>query len=392
MAFTLKNQREIESDIHEQLYTNILILTFEYPTTKEFNTYFKKDMFVKNNKAAFQHIVHFLLNVLDPQLFKQKIIWPILDGKMETQFRNEVMKFINELNTSNKETGIPLIMTSHLISPGGYKFAEFIFRLSQFVNGEHIKRKEGDESVIFPPKADNDYSISLQQVSNWNKIVDDQTSSLSQKQMSFESKYIWAKQREKYIIEQIPVVEKSAVDTEQNINELFESSDKMQVIDRSSSEREELIEQKLNQIGNSKSSLEECSKLVDILNKSNRNEGELLYPDVQTNEHPFESKANLITSLENFLETLRSNKSTIKNRKYHHLPESVKMCLQIMDELNVCNSKYEELASELQFHYSQLEELVASYSINEYCKHDSLSQKIIEIFERIQSVTISANC
>lgn len=137
----LKQRRECEAKIHEQLYTNIYLLTLSYSTTEKFNSLLSKDMFVKNNKAAFQHVTYFLLTVLNPEIVKDKVpSWPPYEPRVETQFRNEVMKYINELNILYEDANIPVLMTSHLISPGGYKFARFMLKLSQLVLFVHLQR------------------------------------------------------------------------------------------------------------------------------------------------------------------------------------------------------------------------------------------------------------
>ena len=67
------------------------------------------------------------INKKAKELLKQKVpTWPLYDVRSENEFRNEVMKYVNELNTIHEDANIPNIATSHLITPGGFKFIKFI--------------------------------------------------------------------------------------------------------------------------------------------------------------------------------------------------------------------------------------------------------------------------
>ncbi|GJQ81882.1 hypothetical protein Trydic_g9907 [Trypoxylus dichotomus] len=128
MIMAFKAQKALEFQVHDALYKNIEILTFFHPPHKDFYDVFKKDMFVKNNKTAFVHIVYFLLRVLNPNLIKSKIAsWPVLDIQDERQFRSEVVKYLNELNDLYENANLPNVMPSQLVSPGGFRFARLKF-------------------------------------------------------------------------------------------------------------------------------------------------------------------------------------------------------------------------------------------------------------------------
>lgn len=136
-----KQHKETEHKIHESLYNNLMLLSEFYPTTKEFNSVFRKDMFVKNNKVAFFEVIHYLLNILNPVLTKQKLTsWPIYDVKKEAKFRNELIMYLNELNLLYENADIPTCQASTLISPGGSRFAKFMMKISQVVLYEHLKK------------------------------------------------------------------------------------------------------------------------------------------------------------------------------------------------------------------------------------------------------------
>ncbi|KAJ8915232.1 hypothetical protein NQ315_015455 [Exocentrus adspersus] len=166
-----KRQREAEIKIHEQLYGNLFLLSQFYPTSKDFNSIFKKDMFMKNNKAAFFEVVYYLLHVLNPVLTKEKVTeWPPYDIKAENRFRLEVLKYINELNVLYEYADIPHIMSSHFITPGGLKFTKFMLKLSQLVLYEHLKRTS-DSDIMYHPKPSKNKNLCQANLDNLKKAT-----------------------------------------------------------------------------------------------------------------------------------------------------------------------------------------------------------------------------
>ncbi|XP_063903516.1 augmin complex subunit dgt6 [Zophobas morio] len=151
--------KQLEHKLHDNLYTNIKLLTHFYPTTKSFDEVFKKNMFVKSNKAAFQHVVYYLFTILSPELTKEKITWPLYDVKLESAFRTEVIAFINHINAEYPHANIPNLMASHLMSPGGYKFAKFMLKLSKLVMYEHLRKNEGVEEMLGPVRPHKNSSV-----------------------------------------------------------------------------------------------------------------------------------------------------------------------------------------------------------------------------------------
>lgn len=137
---------------HDALYSNINFLTFFYPPSSSMKVVFNKTMFLKNNKTAFQEISYYLLTILEPKLFqKNKIFWPLIDNKTEIEFRKLVSKFLNELTVTYPDAHIPKATTSHLISPGGYKFTKLMFKVSKLVLEEHLKRNMNVNEHILGP-------------------------------------------------------------------------------------------------------------------------------------------------------------------------------------------------------------------------------------------------
>lgn len=55
-------------------------------------------MFKTPNQKGFHEVVNFLLNLVDSKKFKEKCWWPLLDRKMEQEFRKGVQQFIAEIN------------------------------------------------------------------------------------------------------------------------------------------------------------------------------------------------------------------------------------------------------------------------------------------------------
>lgn len=160
-GLALKVRREQEAKIHSQLHSNLHTLTLLFPPSDDFRRVFVRDMFVKNNKAAFHHVVYYLLSVLEPDLIKTKITsWPLFSPKQEAQFRGEVMKYVNELNGVYEFANVPLLMTSHLISPGGYKFARFMLKLSQLVMTVVLQKDLNVKvTFLYPLKANKNAQI-----------------------------------------------------------------------------------------------------------------------------------------------------------------------------------------------------------------------------------------
>ncbi|XP_065170749.1 HAUS augmin-like complex subunit 6 [Atheta coriaria] len=144
----IQEQKSIDQRTHMQLFNYMVLLKHLYPTTEAFDSVCKPDMFVKNNKAAFQHVIYYLFKILNPAIIKKKISnWPILDIKMEAQFRKEVMTYINELKTIYPNYEIPTIVASQLINPGGLKFVNLMLDITQLVVTEAIKR---EDCINFP--------------------------------------------------------------------------------------------------------------------------------------------------------------------------------------------------------------------------------------------------
>lgn len=154
--------KDAENKIHEELYNNLYLLKNIYTTTLNFNRVFKKYMFAKSNKDGFFEVIYYLLNILNPILTKERLTtWPPFDIKTENKFRTEVLNYMKELNNLYHHANIPQMMASHLISPGGYKFTKFMFKLSQLVIYEHLKKTHEVELLYYPEANENEDVIKV---------------------------------------------------------------------------------------------------------------------------------------------------------------------------------------------------------------------------------------
>ena len=74
-------------------------------------------------------------------------------------FRNKVIAFINNVNAEYPQANIPNLMASHLMSPGDYKFANFILKLSKLVMYEHLRKSEGVKVMLGPVRPHKNSSV-----------------------------------------------------------------------------------------------------------------------------------------------------------------------------------------------------------------------------------------
>ncbi|KAK5647500.1 hypothetical protein RI129_002392 [Pyrocoelia pectoralis] len=185
----LKIQKEYEMRFHDNFYTNVYLCTLNYPPQETFNSVFKKDMFVKNNKVGFQQVVYYLLEILDKDVLKQKIsTWPLYDIRSENEYRNEVMKYVNELNTIYEDANIPNIATSHLITPGGFRFIKFIFKLSQFVLYQHLQRNICP-TMLLPLQPSNLDDVTMEAIERVEKVASTINKSVNSVIKNFNQKF-----------------------------------------------------------------------------------------------------------------------------------------------------------------------------------------------------------
>lgn len=262
----LRAQKELEQKLHDEFYKNVHTLTLIHPSSKEFNSVFKKDMFVKNNKVGFQHVVYYLLSILDSAKLKQKVpTWPPHDIRSENQFRNDVMKYINELSTIYVDADIPQIATSHLISPGGFKFIKFMFKLSQLVLREVIKnRPHMATGVLLPIKPSKQEVVTTENIKKLRTITNKINTDSGQLKEDLDKQFNEAKMEAEDIIGKQQETSQRIKQLQQKLHSLkMESGDDLSLQDEENIKL--ALEAKLNSLEELKNNFDKCKSLMSYL-------------------------------------------------------------------------------------------------------------------------------
>lgn len=97
-------------------------------------------MFDKPNPSGFIHMSHYLLSIYDSKRFKKAVKWPIVDKNDEKQYRLQVKEFLDIIAVENPDTRFPPILMFHTIRPGGRKFLNIMWKLSQISLRAYIMR------------------------------------------------------------------------------------------------------------------------------------------------------------------------------------------------------------------------------------------------------------
>lgn len=151
--------KDIEARLHEALFNNVQILTYKFKPSDDFRRVFKPDMFKKSNVAAFQHVTHYLLSTLNPELTEKMVpTWPIFEKRQEASFRKEIIILIDQINHLYPHADLPKLMHSHYVVPGGLKIANLLFSLSQLVLHEVLKQNYY-KALLMPSKANEDPNV-----------------------------------------------------------------------------------------------------------------------------------------------------------------------------------------------------------------------------------------
>lgn len=130
---------------NEPIKTNIYLLlsTFDEDDSTSAVNYtkiqLKQPTCVLNSEIS-ENIIYLLLKIIDKNLCKQHIkYWPLLDKKMKSEFRTEVKNIVKVLNAKYPAARLPILQTSHLVSPGR-KMLSFFLYLSELAMVEYLKR------------------------------------------------------------------------------------------------------------------------------------------------------------------------------------------------------------------------------------------------------------
>ncbi|NXI79808.1 HAUS6 protein, partial [Rhipidura dahli] len=98
-----------------------------------------RDMFAKPNNRAFTVIAQFLFTKLDKHRVKLTLKPSGLRKLSSPRFRKHCCLWLREIS-SQKESGVPRIMPSTLICPGGARFIHMVYCFARYVMIENIKK------------------------------------------------------------------------------------------------------------------------------------------------------------------------------------------------------------------------------------------------------------
>ncbi|XP_044761856.1 augmin complex subunit dgt6 [Coccinella septempunctata] len=315
---------KMDRDLQDKLYMNIALLNMIHEPSADFRTVFKRDMFAKSNKSAFFHVVHYLLTVLNPEMAKEKLVtWPTCNViNRENKFRKEVLNYLNELNKLYEEADLPTMMSSHLLAPGGYRFIHFMYKLSQLVLFEDLKRDYPFELLCRPKQSSNEEinEKAYQNIMTYTNEINTETNNAINKfNRMFE---IFKKEAEKTVKEKHEVYQQlKEIDTKIEIEERKLGENKL---------TKEEISKKLQDLQNKFETVEkinniysQCNLLVSHL-KENSNEGETLdlaealkVTNINLRRQLSELPDYEITELESYLQILEKRKEELGQVEKH---------------------------------------------------------------------------
>ncbi|XP_074663234.1 HAUS augmin-like complex subunit 6 [Tubulanus polymorphus] len=128
-------------------FTNLLLLGFN-PEINEAQTriHFHQDMFKVPNRAAFEIVIKYLLDKLDPIRSNQEFrdCWPIGDKKREMEFRKVCVAWLTQI-ASEPDSNLPTIAQSLFLSPGGQRCDQLLANFSRYVLKIVMKKELGTE-------------------------------------------------------------------------------------------------------------------------------------------------------------------------------------------------------------------------------------------------------
>uniref|UniRef100_A0A1B6CUI1 HAUS augmin-like complex subunit 6 N-terminal domain-containing protein n=1 Tax=Clastoptera arizonana TaxID=38151 RepID=A0A1B6CUI1_9HEMI len=134
-------------EMHTVFYKTFSLFIRFNPPTKDVILNFSEQMFVSSNKKGLYAIMHFLISILDPIFLKNNIDWPLLDIKMEQEFKKKVQDFMAEIYKKDPNTNISNIRTSIMLSPYGNKIVTFLTDLILYV----MQKQLTDKFNLAPP-------------------------------------------------------------------------------------------------------------------------------------------------------------------------------------------------------------------------------------------------
>lgn len=275
----LKTQKLLEIQVNETIHKNISVLTYFYPPHKDFWDVFKKDMFVKNNKSAFIHVVYYLLHVLNPDVIKENIpSWPVLDVSYERQFRLEVMKYLNKLNDIYENANMPSIMASQLVSPGGLRFAKYILKLSILVMRQSLLDDvDLNRKMLVRNNVHKNGSKTEKHIKKIEVLTLHINQGTKKTTLDFHNNYMKLKDKADIIIKKLKDIKIKVPSLQQKLKDLKsqEDSDASLIFD----EKFNLLMENLSKVKTRCDELTKCKDLLDYLTK-----GELVLQNESSQE------------------------------------------------------------------------------------------------------------
>lgn len=102
---------------------------------------FVQGAFVKPNKSAFHHVVHYLVMIINAVYFRKRFRWPILSLVDESEFRTQALAYFNECHSKYKWNFGPFKMQIVLF-PGGIELMKIIIELSKLAMNAVLKQSD----------------------------------------------------------------------------------------------------------------------------------------------------------------------------------------------------------------------------------------------------------
>ncbi|KAK9884931.1 hypothetical protein WA026_009168 [Henosepilachna vigintioctopunctata] len=265
----------MERELHERLYSHLKLLNIIHPPSEDYKAIFKKDMFVRSNKSAFFHVVHYLLHILNPEKAKKKLLtWPTCNVKeRENKFRGEVLELLNELNIIYEDANLPVMMSSHLLAPGGYRFTNFMYRLTELVIYEDLERVYPDEIFSRPkPCKNEDFNNKMHE--NLQKINENINYEINSKIDTFDKKFKLFEKEAESISAQSIAVDAEMREIQKNIEKQLSRID-MELNNEHILEKFEALQNKSKIVDKINDIYTECKNLLSHLIDINKS-GEIL--------------------------------------------------------------------------------------------------------------------
>ncbi|XP_077297675.1 dim gamma-tubulin 6 [Arctopsyche grandis] len=151
---TMNENLKMAEQINAALYQNLYLLGLKFPMSEDLKRHMKEDMLKVPNSAAFFQVAYYLMSVIDKKYITADLIYVFHDPKMSTQFRKQFLSFVNDIE-KKYEGYISPIMSSWLVTAGGYKIIKLFFQLSQVALYAHIIKSKSLRGKIPDMKSTN---------------------------------------------------------------------------------------------------------------------------------------------------------------------------------------------------------------------------------------------